>query len=74
MDIKDCPALRNGAVASFSHKYNEFWSSYFDALEYISKYSGINITDYIDMLYIYDTLSIEKDLGYAPPDWTEPDS
>lgn len=71
MEIRDCPVFINAAMASLSDKYKKFLSSNFDALEYVSKYSGVNITNYIDMMYIYDTLFIEKDVGYALPYWTE---
>lgn len=44
--------------------YDGLFVKYASLLQYLNDYSGQDIKTFSDLLYVYDTLAVEKELGF----------
>jgi len=55
-----------------SQNFTDIYEENRDLFEYVTANTGQNITDIVNLDYIYDTLLIEANNNLTLPDWTQP--
>lgn len=68
----NCPRfthLQNELLVS--KEFRDIYEANQDLFDQVSKYTGENITDIVNLDYVYDTLAIESEHNFSLPDWTK---
>lgn len=67
----DCPRFtRLQKELLRSQEFRDIYETNRDLFEHVSRNTGKNITDIVELDYVYDTLSIEAQNNLSLPDWT----
>ncbi|XP_023015258.2 prostatic acid phosphatase [Leptinotarsa decemlineata] len=68
-----CPAKNReqNRVLKNEPYFQHIDKTYAETYEYLTKYSGVNVTSVNDVAIIYDCLFIENEFGYTLPAWSD---